>query len=161
LPPGRKRKNHQRRIKVFVDAKILNVHDPSLPREAFVGYVVEGDGRKGAKELAARLEHGEALESDDAEILAILFAVEELGATGEGGLLVVCDHESVVSEAKNENVKNPSPLMEKLRTLLRQNPSIKLEALQANPAHGVVTEYVNLTKRSQEQRMRVEGMSED
>jgi hypothetical protein len=28
---------------------------------------------------------------------------------------------------------------------LRENRSIELEALKANPAHGVVTEYVNRT----------------
>ena len=33
--------------------------------------------------------------------------------------------------------------MEELRETLRRNPSVTLEALKANPAHGVVTEYVN------------------
>lgn len=124
-----------RRPKVFVDAKILNMHDPDLQKETYVGYLVDGDGRKGVRRV-------EATESDDAEILAILFAIEEL----KGSLArftVVCDHESVVSEAKREDVKNPSELMEKLRETLRENPSIDLEVLPANPAHGVVTEYVN------------------
>ena len=56
---------------------------------------------------------------------------------------VVCDHESVVSEANRDAVKKPSRLMEELRETLRRNPSVTLEALKANPAHGVVTEYVN------------------
>ena len=121
--------------KVYVDAKILNMHDPSLPRQAYVGYVVEGDGRQNVKEV-------EAAESDDAEVLAILFAMDELkGALGR--FTVVCDHESVVSEANREAVKNPSDLMQRLREALRENSSVKLEALMANPAHGVVTEYVN------------------
>jgi ribonuclease HI len=121
--------------KVYVDAKILNMHDPSLQKEAYIGYFVEGDGKKGAGPV-------NATESDDAEILAIIFAIEEL----KGSLkrfTIVCDHESVVSEAKKEDVKNPSEHLEKLRKILQENPSIGLEVLQANPAHGVVTEYVN------------------
>jgi ribonuclease HI len=121
--------------RVYVDAKILNMHDAALHKEAYVGYLVEGDGRKGVRRV-------EATESDDAEILAILFAIEELGGT-LGSFTIVCDHESVVSEAKREVVKNPSELLGKLRSALRKNPSVNLEALQANPAHGVVTEYVN------------------
>jgi len=122
-------------LRVYVDAKILNMHDSSLPREAYVGYWVEGDGRRNVKRV-------DAAESDDAEVLAILFAIDELKGS-VGRLTVVCDHESVVSEANRETVKNPSAQMEKLRETLRDNPSITLEALQANPAHGVVTEYVN------------------
>ena len=126
--------------KVFVDAKILNMHDSSLPREAYVGYVVEGDGRRNAKRV-------DADESDDAEILAILFAIDELKGS-LGRFTVVCDHESVVSEANRDVVKNPSELMERLRRTLEENPSVTLEALKANPAHGVVTEYVNRTNSS-------------
>lgn len=122
---------------MFVDAKILNMHDPSLPHEAYVGYVVEGGGRRNVKRV-------DATESDDAEVLAILFAVDEL-KDSLGRFTVVCDHESVVSEAKRDAVKRPSALMERLRTTLREN-SITLEALQSNPAHGIVTEYVNALK---------------
>ena len=121
--------------KVYVDAKILNMHDPGLPREAYVGYLVEGSGEHNAKKV-------EATESDDAEVLAILFAVEEL-KDSLGGFTIVCDHESVVSEANREGVKNPDRLMEKLRKTLRDNPSVQLRVLQANPAHGIVTAYVN------------------
>ena len=121
--------------KVYVDAKILNMHDPSLPRQAFVGYLVEGDGRQNVKEV-------EATESDDAEVLAILFAIDELKGS-LSGFTIVCDHESVVSEANREAVKNPSDFMQRLRERLRENRSIRLEALKANPAHGVVTEYFN------------------
>ncbi len=121
--------------RVYVDAKILNMHDPSLPREAYVGYLVEGSGRQNVKRV-------EATESDDAEVLAILFAVEELKGS-LGSFTVVCDHESVVSEAKRDEVKRPSRLMETLREVLKENRSVSLEALKANPAHGVVTAYVN------------------
>ena len=121
--------------KVYVDAKILNMHDPTIGKEAYVGYLVDGGGKKGVRRV-------EASESDDAEILAILFAIEELrGPLGK--FTVVCDHESVVSEAKRDMVKNPSRLLQDLRRTLQENPSVDLEVLMANPAHGVVTEYVN------------------
>lgn len=127
--------------RVYVDAKILNMHDASLEREAYVGYVVEGSGRQNVKEV-------EATESDDAEVLAILFAIDELKGS-LGRFTIVCDHESVVSEANRDAVKNPSGLMQRLREILRENNSIRLEALMANPAHGVVTEYVNRTSPRQ------------
>ncbi len=132
-----------RPARVYVDAKILNVHDPALEREAYVGYVVEKSGRRNARKENAK-------ESDDAEVLAILFAIEDL-KNELGRFTIVCDHESVVSEAKRESVKNPSELMERLRRTLRENPSIGLEVLMANPAHGVVTEYVNALKSKEEQ----------
>ena len=127
----------RRAVRVYVDAKILNMHNPSLEREAYVGYVVEGGGRRNVRQV-------EAQESDDAEVLAILFAIEELGSLG--GLTVVCDHESVVSEARRDRVKNPSELLQRLRETLRAYPKVRLEALQSNPAHQVVTEYVNTLK---------------
>ena len=84
----------------------------------------------------------DATESDDAEALAIMFAIGELKER-LGRFTVVCDHESVVSEAKRDAVKNPSRFMKELRETLSQNPSVGLEVLKANPAHGIVTEYVN------------------
>jgi ribonuclease HI len=125
--------------RVFVDAKILNVHDPKLARKAYVGYLVHGEGIQGAKEV-------KETESDDAEVRAVLFAIEELGGK-IGRMTIVCDHESVVSEANREAVKNPSTLMRELRKELGRNrKTIKLRALQANPAHAVVTAYVNSLK---------------
>ena len=124
--------------RVYVDAKILNMHDPTLPKEAYVGYVVGGTRKHNVR-------REDATESDDAEVLAILFAIEDLkGALGR--FTVVCDHESVVSEANRTEVRSPSELMERLRKVLGENPSVRLEALQANPAHGVVTEYANRFK---------------
>ena len=103
-----------------------------------MGYVVEGSDMRDARKV-------DATESDDAEVLAILFSIDEL-KDKLGNFVVVCDHESVVSEAKREAVRNPSRLMERLRRTLRDNPSIGLEVLKSNPAHGVVTEYVNTLK---------------
>jgi ribonuclease HI len=127
--------------RVYVDAKILNMHDPSLPKEAYVGYLVEGGGRQNAK-------REEATESDDAEVLAILYAIDELRSSMRS-FTVVCDHESVVSEATRDEVRRPSSLMQRLRLTLKENPSVSLEALKANPAHGVVTAYVNEQKAKQ------------
>ena len=127
--------------RVYVDAKILNMHDPTLQREAYVGYVVEGSGRHNVKEV-------EATESDDAEVDAILFAIDDLKDLGQ--LTVICDHESVVSEALRTEAKKPSERMERLRRILGENRSVKLEVLKANPAHGIVTEYVNRLKMATE-----------
>jgi hypothetical protein len=127
-----------RSSKVYVDAKIVNMHDPNLPREAYVGYIVERNGRHSVKRV-------DATESDDAEVLAILYAADELKDT-LGHFTIVCDHESVVAEAKKDTPKRASELMERLRQALRDNPSIRLEVLQTNPAHRIVTEYANMEK---------------
>ncbi len=132
---------------MYVDAKILNVHDPSLKRRAFVGYMVEGDGRSGARESAA-------LESDDAEVDAIRFAIEDLRGR-YSKIVVVCDHESVVSEAVREDVVRPTESILELRQVLGENEWVELEVLKANPAHGVVTQFVNA--RLKEEQTRREG----
>jgi ribonuclease HI len=129
--------------RVYVDAKILNVHDPMLEREAYVGYIVEVSNRHDATRV-------EATESDDAEVQAILFAIKELKDKLRR-FTIVCDHESVVSEAKRSVAKHPSELMKLLRETLKQNPSVGLEVLKANPAHGIVTEYVNNLKAELEE----------
>jgi len=122
-------------IRVFVDAKIKGMHNRESPKTAYVGYLVEGLNLHHAKQV-------DADQTDDAEIQAILFAIEELGPK-YGRVTVICDHQSVVSEAKRQSVKRPSLLMEKLRKTLKENPQISLEALTSNLARKVVTEYVN------------------
>ena len=124
-----------RSVRVYVDAKILNVHDPALPRRAFVGYMVEGGSRRKARESTAT-------ESDDAEVEAIIFAIEDLRGV-YGRIIVVCDHESVVSEALLKNPGRQTESIVRLREVLERNKPVKLEVLKANPAHKVVTEYVN------------------
>jgi hypothetical protein len=121
-----------------VDAKILNVHDPALPREAYVGYLVEDSGLSNARRSTS-------IESDDAEVDAVMFAVEDLRGKFEK-MTIVCDHESVVSEALREDPGSQNDLMKALRQLLRENEWVKLEVLKSNPAHRVVTEYVNRVK---------------
>jgi len=128
--------------RVFVDAKILNVHDRTLQREGFVAYVVEGGELGNATPV-------EETESDDAEVRAILFAISEL----EDRLrrfTIVCDHESVVSEANRRDAKKPTKLMAELRSVLKKNRGIRLVALPTNPAHGFLTEYVNRQKGRQQ-----------
>ena len=125
----------KRSSSVYVDAKIKGMHDKTLPKKAYVGYFVEGLSLHDAKLV-------DADETDDAEIQAILFAIEKLG-TEFNPLTVICDHQSVVSEANRESVKKPGPWLRKLRKVLLENPGITLRALQMNLAHKVVTDYVN------------------
>lgn len=78
---------------------------------------------------------------------AIPFAIDELEQKFNR-ITVVCDHKSVVSEAKRKAVKKPSPLLERLRALLQVNPSIELEVSESNPAHRILTEYVNSVEQN-------------
>ena len=124
-----------------MDAKILNRHEPALPKVAFVGYFVEGTGEHQERRVAST-------ESDDAEIEAILFAIESLESRFRR-FTVISDHQSVVSEANREKVKKPSELLARLRdTLKEKSPSIRLEPLKFNPAHQTLTEFVNRQKES-------------
>jgi ribonuclease HI len=124
---------------VYVDAKILGMHDVRSSRKAFVGYYVKETGRQNAKPVVAD-------ESDDAEIQGILFAIEELKDNFDR-LEIICDHQSVVSEATRESAKKPSPLLQELRRTLQENPRVILGALQTNLAHKVLTDYVNGLKQ--------------
>lgn len=124
--------------RVYVDAKILNMHDQKLKRSAYVSYFVKSTGQHREKQASAT-------ESDDAEIEAILFAVENLHDRFRR-MVIVCDHQSVVSEAKREKVKKPSALLTRLREVLEENPHVELEVLESNPAHGTLTSYVNALK---------------
>lgn len=125
-----------RRIQVYVDAKIMGMHDKSLKKRAYVGYFAPESNAQKAKPV-------EAEETDDAEIEAILFAIDELG-NGLNPITIICDHQSVVSEATRPNVKKPSRSLSKLRSVLEaKKPVVELEALQSNLAHKILTEYVN------------------
>lgn len=129
-----------RHIQVYVDAKIIGMLDKSLKKRAYVGYFAPESNAQNAKPV-------EAEETDRAEIQAILFAIDELG-NGVDHKKIICDHQSVVSEATRPNVKKPSPLLSKLRNVLEaKKPVVELEALQSNLAHKIVTEYVNQESR--------------
>ena len=127
---GRPRKNPRR---VYVDAKIKQMHEKTLQKTAYVGYCIKGSESHAAK----RVDTGG---TGDAEIQAILFVINELSKFNR--VITVCDHESVVSEAKKKAVKRSSPLLKELRRMLQINPSIGLEAREPSPAHRIITEYV-------------------
>ena len=77
---------------------------------------------------------------------SILFAIEDLNKKGRlKRFTVICDHQSVVSEATKETSEtSKNPWMNELRKVLGQNrKSIRLEGLESNPAHGSLTEFVN------------------
>lgn len=129
-------------VRVYVDAKIVGIHDPALERKAFVGYIIPDSSFQNAKLV-------NALETDDAEIEAILFAIETL-AKSDFPITIVCDHESVVSEATKEMIKKSSDRMKELRKLLQEKRKyVKLKHRESNPAHKIVTEYVNQFLASQ------------
>lgn len=125
--------------RVFVDAKIVGRDNPGGPMTTYVGYVVEGSDLRDGRQV------DDAFETDDAEIEAILFAIRDLnGSLRE--FVVVCDHQSVVSEATRPDWKvGKKPEIDELRRTL-SGSGVKLEALQSNPAHGFLTEYVNRQK---------------
>lgn len=131
--------NERVKIRIYVDAKILGMHDKSLPKNAYVGYCSEDKTIQGAKPIQAD-------ESDDAEIQAILFAIEELRELSS--FTIICDHQSVVSEAARKNVKKPTEWLVKLRKTLAEKPNVELKALEVNLAHGILTEYVNRMKHT-------------
>ena len=125
---------------VYVDAMILHRDKgPEIPKKAFVGYFVDGGGRSAAKEV-------DATQSFEAEVQAVLFAIGQL--KGEfPSMRIICDFQSVVSEAKRKDSKNRSDSLQELRTILIESKrSIRLVVLKANPAHKVVTDYVNMLK---------------
>lgn len=126
----------RKRYRVYVDATISNMQDSALTRETLIGYVVEGLELRGVKNI-------EANETDEAELSAILFAMDEL----KGKLkqfVIFCDHKSVVSEINREprNAKMKKPLYQKVRTQLLTNPTIQVEWFKTNPAHKHLKQYL-------------------
>ena len=123
-------------MRVFVDAKITGTHDRSVKRRAHVGYFIEESALHDETEV-------DVYESDEAETRAVLFAIEKLADKADH-ITIICDHQSVVSEAKRETVRRkPSKLLEQLRKELKtRNLKIQLEAIQYNKAHASLSEYV-------------------
>ena len=127
---------------VHVDAKIVGMHDKNLPKKAFVAYVVIDTNLKGYEVV-------DATETDDAEIEAIRFAIEKLRSKFDS-LTIICDHESVVSEANKKLEVSTNSRLNNLRKLLSENGSVKLKPLGKNHAHQVLTEFVNELKKREE-----------
>lgn len=118
---------------VYVDVTILGRHDPNAPKRTYVCYVVDGiEQLKGIKEITAE-------ETNNAECEAILFAMREL----KGKLkrfTILCDHQSVVSEA-NKDTPNDDPLIREIRKELADG-KIRLKEFPLNPAHTLLNKYL-------------------
>src|SRR3989442_12847862 len=77
--------------RVYVDAKIEGIQDPKLPRTAYVAYIVEDEpGLQGFGKVDAN-------ETDDAELHAIAFAIQQLKGKLEQ-FTVFSDHEHAGSQ---------------------------------------------------------------
>lgn len=132
--------------KVFVDAKIVGMENPKN-RTVYVGYKVDGTDLKGAMKVESP--GASVLETDDAEIHAILFAIDEMKAKKIRRFDVICDHQSVVSEALRTDKEPKNELLIRLRKIRNENRMIGLRALQFNQAHKVVTDFVNEKKAAE------------
>jgi hypothetical protein len=124
----------RRRRIVYVDAKITGIHDTALQKNAFVGYVVEG-----RKELPG-FQEVQAQETDEAEELAILFAITQLRDRLRR-FTVICDHESAVIKVNwkgndRKRAKRDKVLPDIWKVLDEKNGSIRVSALGGNPAHA-------------------------
>jgi hypothetical protein len=123
--------------RVFVDAKIVGRHEKEAPKRTIVAYVVEGrDELKNATEVKAD-------ETDDAKLHAIAFAIHEL-KDKLAEFTVICDNESVVSVIAKENQKTARkrPILSQLLSEKRENPGVKVEMLENNPAHRFLNQWL-------------------
>ena len=127
------------RKQVYVDASVVGIHERGVRRNAFVGYVIEGDDcpPKGKKV--------EAWETHEAEEAAILFAIRELKNSLKR-FTVLCDHKSAVLRANwmgedRKKVKDDQILMD-LWKELDANHSIRVRLFKSNPAHMAVNQFV-------------------
>jgi hypothetical protein len=130
--------------RVYVDAKIEGIQDPKLTRKAYVAYVVKDvPGLQGFGKI-------DAYETDDAELHAIAFAIQQL----KGKLkrfTVFSDHEPAVSQIllKDRSGGKKRPILLEILNELESNSSIKIELFNKNPAHRVLSKYVADLKTSE------------
>src|SRR5437879_10945094 len=122
---------------VYVDATVEGIHDPKLPRRAYVAYLVEdASDIQGFGEVDAR-------ETDDAELHAIAFAIRRLK-----GILkqftVLSDHEPAVSQIilRDKSGGKKRPILLEILNELESNPLIHVELFEKNPAHRVLNQHV-------------------
>lgn len=123
--------------RVYVDAKIEGRHDPKLPRKTYVAYVVENvPGLQGFGKV-------DADETDDAELHAIAFAIEQLKGKLEQ-FTILSDHEPVVSQIilRDRSGGSKRPILLEILNELESNSSIRVELFGNNPAHRVLNKYV-------------------
>lgn len=126
-----------RGLRVFVDAKIVGRHDPSLPKRTFVAYLVDDSpSSQGVKEVVAP-------ETDDAELHAVAFALDQLKDKFER-FTIICDHESAVSiiNRREPRLAEKRPILQSIIEVLKSHPSIQVVQLTKNPAHSLLNAYL-------------------
>src|SRR5437870_4253377 len=129
--------------RVFIDATIEGMHDPKLPKKAYVAYVVENvEGLQGFSEVNAD-------QTDDAEFHAIAFAIKQLTDKLEQ-FTIFSDHEPVASQIihKDRSGGKKRPILLEILNELESNSSIKVELFGNNPAHRVLNKYVADLRRT-------------
>jgi ribonuclease HI len=123
--------------RVYVDARIEGRHRTDIPKTTAVGFVV-----KGRPELdSARIL--EASESDDAELHAVAFAIEQLKDKLDE-FTIICDHDSVVSiiNRGSEKAARKRPILSKMLSEKQAYPGIRFEGLEKNPAHTFLKKWL-------------------
>jgi hypothetical protein len=134
------------RSRVYVDAKIEGIQDPKLPRTTYVAYVVENvPGLQGFDKVDAN-------ETDDAELHAIAFAIQQLKRKLER-FTVFSDHEPAVSQImlKDRSGGKKRPILLEILNELKANPSIRVRLFGKNPAHRILNKYVADLKASRKE----------
>src|SRR5947199_7587583 len=105
--------------RVFVDAKIMGRHDVYLPKKTLVAYVVEGN-----EQLRNVVPVEGVDQTDEAELMAVEFAISELKNT-LGKLTILCDNESVVSEIlRGEARPRSRPVLSKIQREIKDSESM-------------------------------------
>ena len=132
-----------RKPRVYVDGKIVGRHSPDLLKKAYVAYFVEGQRMKGFMKVKAE-------ETDDVELEAILFAINELKFRFRR-FTIICDHQSVVSEINRQTTRRvKNPLLDRIRKIREENPGIEISEMERNLADKYLDELENDDKLDQD-----------
>jgi hypothetical protein len=122
--------------RVFVDAKIVSRHDKDAPKRTVVGFVLQGgQDYENARFL-------EADETDDAELNAVYFAIQQL-KDKLPEFTIICDHDSVVSMIDRGSPKmvRKRPILSKILGEKEKYPGIEVVGLEKNPAHKFLNKW--------------------
>ena|SRR6266851_4314899 len=118
---------------VFVDAKIIGRHEPSLPKNSFVAYFSEDTGVRGFCPI-------DADQTDEVELKAISFAIKALGGKLQS-FKIMFDNESVVSQINRALVRSSSRrVLLEILAKMKANHGITVEFFGKNPAHSFLNE---------------------
>ncbi len=115
---------------VYVDARIKDRDKKDVPMTTAVGFIVKDRHEFDNARIL------EANESDEAELQAVFFAIQQLKEK-LGEFTIICDHDSVVSiiNRGSEKAARKRPILSKILSEKQAYPGIKLEGLEKNPAH--------------------------